>query len=75
MSYILEAKAKLHNLRYKFRCLKNAPHLRNGVQPKPSVSLLGFFANLKSPRAATALGLFPFIFVQFLNAKKYEKIR
>lgn len=44
MSYILEAKAKLHNLRYKFRCLKNAPHLRNGVQPKPSVSLLGFFA-------------------------------
>lgn len=26
--------------------LKNAPHLLNGVQPKPAVSLLGFFARL-----------------------------
>ena len=57
MSYILEAKAKLHNLRYKFRCLKNAPHLRNGVQPKPSVSLLGFFAT----KAPTPSGVGAFV--------------
>ena len=36
---------------------ENAPHLQSGVQPKPSVSLLGFFA-IKTPDFDKKSGVF-----------------